>query len=593
MKELFRRLSLCPRLAWEILAASFLANLMSLATSIYVILVLNRYVGYGSDGTLYTLTTGVLIASGLGFAFSEVRARLAGAVSLAPDEELGERTLAALSRARLNDMNRLPAGHHQEMLGALSTVQGAFDAVNISAMLDAPFLLMFLLAIALISPWLMLLTFVAVAVSAALTLSGLRQGEADGLALRKQSLTHSNLMTSAAAGAETVRAYLGAGFVQRAWRGQQAALETLREAINRRRMKARMRMETSSVLLRVAIYAVGAMLAVSGEMNVGGLIGASILSSKVLGMTTGFLHAYLASRRGEEALTRLQEFHALPLEPLSGAALRQYTGRLEFRDVGFAYSGTASPLFESLNFTLAPGSVLAVTGRNGAGKSTFCRLAAGLLEPGRGQVLADGVDLRQMAPDWWRRQLLYMPQEPAFLNATVRENITLAEAEPDSPETQERLQRAVNAAALRRFLDTSREGLDMAISEGGRSLPLGIRRRIALARALMNTGRLAVFDDPTEALDAEGCQAVYMVLNALARAGLTLVVATADPSIIKGAGYVLDMNEKPTPRLSVSTPAASSRQAAPPSQTSPAAPTAPISSGMSSGLLKPSNAEEA
>gem|GEM_PF-6337970 len=133
----------------------------------------------------------------------------------------------------------------------------------------------------------------------------------------------------------------------------------------------------------------------------------------------------------------------------------------------------------------------------------------------------------------------------------------------------------------------------MAISEGGRSLPLGIRRRIALARALMNTGRLAVFDDPTEALDAEGCQAVYMVLNALARAGLTLVVATADPSIIKGAGYVLDMNEKPTPRLSVSTPAASSRQAAPPSQTSPAAPTAPISSGMSSGLLKPSNAEEA
>jgi len=549
MKELLRRLSLCPRLAWEILAASFLANLMSLATSIYVILVLNRYVGYGSDGTLYTLTSGVLIASALGFAFSEVRGRLAGAVSLAPDEELGERTLAALARARLGDLNRLPAGRHQEMIGALSTVQGAFDAANVSAMLDAPFLLMFLLAIALISPWLMLLTFIAVGVSAVLTLAGMRQGEADGLALRKQSLAHSGLVTSAAAGAETVRAFLGAGFVQRAWRGQQAALETLRAAMDRRRVKARMRMETSSVLLRVAIYAVGAMLAVSGEMNVGGLIGASILSSKVLGMTTGFLHAYMAARRGEEALVRLDEFHALPLEPLSGAALRQYTGRLEFRDVGFAYSGTASPLFESLHCKLAPGAILAVTGLNGAGKSTFCRLAAGLLEPGRGQVLADGVDLRQMAPDWWRRQVLYMPQEPSFLNTTVRENITLAEPNPDSQESRERLQRAVNAAALRRYLDTSREGLDMPVSEGGRMLPLGIRRRIALARALMSPGRLAVFDDPTEALDAEGCQAVYAVLNALAKAGLTLIVATADPSIIKGAGFVLDMNEKPTPRL--------------------------------------------
>jgi ATP-binding cassette subfamily C protein LapB len=549
MKELLRRLSLCPRLAWEILAASFLSNLMSLSTSIYVILVLNRYVGYGSDGTLYTLTTGVLIASGLGFAFSEVRGRLAGAVSLAPDEDLGERTLAALARARLNDMNRLPAGRHQEMLGALAAVESSFDASNVSAMLDAPFMVMFLLAIALISPWLMLITFLAVSASVVFTLAGVRQGEADALTLRTEGQKHANLMVSAAAGAETVRAYLGAGFIERAWRGQQRSLAALREVIDRRRVKGRMRLETSTVLLRVAIYAVGAGLAVSGEMNVGGLIGASILSSKVLGMATSFLHAYLATRRGEEALERLREFHALPLEPLSGAALRQYSGRLEFRDAGFAYSGTASPLFESLNFTLAPGSVLVVTGYNGAGKSTFCKLAAGLLEPGRGQVLADGVDLRQMAPDWWRRQLLYMPQEPTFLNATVRENITLAEPEPESPESQARLNQAVRAAALRRFLDGSRQGLDMDIVEGGRTLPLGIRRRIALARALMNPGRLVVFDDPTEGLDAEGCQAVYVVLNALAKAGLTLIVATGDPNIMKGAGFVLDMNEKPVPRF--------------------------------------------
>jgi len=109
------------------------------------------------------------------------------------------------------------------------------------------------------------------------------------------------------------------------------------------------------------------------------------------------------------------------------------------------------------------------------------------------------------------------------------------------------LSQAVRAAALRRFLDVSREGLDMGMPDGGRTLPLGVRRRIALARALMNPGRLAIFDDPTEGLDIEGCQAVYGVLNALAKAGLTIIVATADPNIIKGAGFILDMNEKPTP----------------------------------------------
>jgi ATP-binding cassette subfamily C protein LapB len=553
MKELLRRLSLCPRLAWEILAASLLANLMSLATSIYVILVLNRYVGYGSDGTLYTLTSGVLIASALGFAFGEVRNRLADAVSLASDEDLDEKTLASVARARLSDLNSLPAGRHQEMLGALAMAKASFDGATVSAVLDAPFMLVFLLAIVLISPWLMLLTFVAVALSTVLTFAGLRQAEVDGQTLRKESQAHANLMASASAGAETVRAFLGAGFVQAAWRKQVVALAKLNEAIGRRRTKARMRTETSNTLLRVSIYAVGAMLAVSGEMNVGGLIGASILSAKVLQMATSFLHAYLGLRRGEEALIRLGEFHAMSLEPLSGAALRQFSGRLEFRDVGFAYSGTTSPVFESVSFTLPPGAILAVTGLNGSGKSTFCKLAAGLLEPGRGQVLADGVDLRQMAPDWWRRQLLYLPQEPVFLSGTVRENIALAESDPQGPEAQERLQQAVRAAALRRFLDRSRQGLDMEIADGGRSLPLGIRRRIALARALMNPGRLAVFDDPTETLDAEGCQAVYGVMNALAKAGLTIIVATGDPNLIKGAGLLLDMNEKPTPRLTPQT----------------------------------------
>ncbi|HWR04849.1 MAG TPA: ABC transporter ATP-binding protein [Humidesulfovibrio sp.] len=549
MKELLRRLSLCPRIAWEILAASFLSNLMSLASSIYVILVLNRYVGYGFDGTLYTLTSGVLIASALGFAFGEVRSRLAGVVSQGPDEELGERTLAALARTRLGDLYRLPHGRHQEMLGALQQVQGSYDASNVSAVLDAPFMLIFLLAIALIHPWLMVLTFVAVGLTTVLTLTGLRKGEADGLKYQQESQQHRNLLSSAVSGAETVRAFLGGEFLRRTWRRQVDALAELRQLMDGRRQKSRMRLESVTVLLRVFIYAIGAMLAVAGDMSVGGLIGASILSSKVLQMSTAFLQAFLAGRRGEQALMRLSEFHAMPLEPLSGAALRAFSGRLEFRDVGFAYSGTASPLFESLNFTLMPGTVLCVTGLNGAGKTTFCKVAAGLLEPGRGQVLADGVDLRQMAPDWWRRQVLYMPQEPGFLNTTIRENITLAEPEPDSAACQERLNQAVRAASLKRFLDTSSQGLDMPIIEGGKTLSLGIRRRIALARALMNPGKLVIFDDPTEGLDSEGCLAVYAILNALAKAGLTLVIATADANVLKGASLVLDMNQKPTPVL--------------------------------------------
>lgn len=194
MNELLRRLSLCPRVAWEILAASFLSNLMSLASSIYVILVLNRYVGYGFDGTLYTLTIGALIASALGFAFGEVRNRLSGVVSQGPDDELAERTLAALARTRLSDLNRLPPVRHQEMLGALQMVRGSYDAATVSAILDAPFMLIFLLAIALISPWLMLLTFVAVGLAALFSVLGMRKAEADGLKYQQEMQAHRTLL---------------------------------------------------------------------------------------------------------------------------------------------------------------------------------------------------------------------------------------------------------------------------------------------------------------------------------------------------------------------------------------------------------------
>lgn len=547
MKELFRRLALRPRLAWEILFASFLANLMSVASSIYVILVLNRYVGYGFDGTLYSLTTGVLIASFLGMGFSSVRGRLAAAVSLLPDSELNEKTLTAFTRARLSALLRMPPGRHQEMLAALKTVEFAYDSHNLSAVLDAPFILLFLLAIAFIHPLLAVISILAIAATILFTLSGMRSNAPLDERQRDQGIAHRNLMLSAVSGAETVRAFLGGDFLRKAWRKQMQSIQELREVMDIARDRGKVRLESVSVLLRISIYCFGAMLAVVGDMSVGGLIGASILSSKAMQMSSSFLQSVLLGRKAEEALVQLAEFHELPLEPISGSAVREFSGRLEFRDVGFAYSGSSGPVFESLSFTLPPGSILAVTGFNGSGKSTFCKLVTGLLEPGRGLVLADGIELRQFAPDWWRRQLLYLPQEPTFLNATIRENILLAELEPESPAVQERLNQAVRAAALRRFLDVSRQGLDMEIAEGGRTLPVGIRRRVALARALMNQGRLVVFDDPTEGLDSEGCLAVYNILNALAKAGVSIIVATVDPNILKGAAYVLDMNEKPTP----------------------------------------------
>ncbi len=545
MKELFRRLFLVRQLAWEILAASLFINVLSLASPIFVIQVLNRYVGYGFDGTLVTLTSGTLLAAGLGFAFASVRSRLAAAVSVGPDKELSARVLAALVQVRLAALARIPQNKLHEVLGGLQTVQSAYSATQISAVLDLPFVFVFLLAIFLLSPILALLTLLAAAAALAGGWLNVKQGREAYRDMQQHTVAHRNLVASAINGADTLRVFLGGPYVRKLWDSQMEAMLFLQRRLTEQRGLGQTLIGTSAMLLRVLVYAFGAMLVVGGDLSMGGLIGVSILSAKVVQMASSFLQAAFLLDKAQESLRLLDEFQRLPRESLSGTALRAFSGKVELRDLAFGYPTSTGPLFESLNLTLEPGSILGVLGYNGSGKSTLTRLLAGLLEPSRGQILIDGVELRQLSMEWWRRQILYVPQDPSFLSGSFRDNILLAAPET----TPERLNEAVRLADLRRYLDLSPDGLEAPILEGGRDLPMGIRKRLALARALVTPGRLAILDEPTEGLDGEGHAAVYGVLTALAKAGLTLVVITRDPNILKAAGQILDLSEKPVPKV--------------------------------------------
>ena len=169
--------------------------------------------------------------------------------------------------------------------------------------------------------------------------------------------------------------------------------------------------------------------------------------------------------KAKQALDLLREFSKLPLERERGSAISSYSGALEFRDVAFNYHGSNNPLFESLSLKVEPGSVLVVTGANGTGKTTLARLILGLYEPNRGFVLADGLDLKQAAAEWWRKQVIYLPQEPSLLNATIEENLRINNPEADPA----RLNEVIDLAGLRRFVDESQNGLETRSStmDGG------------------------------------------------------------------------------------------------------------------------------
>lgn len=545
MRELLRRLSLHPFLAFEICLASLFINILSLASPIFVIQVLNRYVGYGFDGTLITLTVGMLIAGILNHAFTVIRVRLASAVNVGPDRMLSETVLGCLARAKMSSLGRIPPARIHELMGGIQVVQSGYDASVICSVLDMPFFLLFVGATFFLSPVLALITVLAIGCSILAGWLNMRRGKRMTDAMRNESVVHRGNLANAISGADTVRAFGGRGFLTEVFQTQMGKLQQIKRDIVQRGTRGQAVLQSIAMLLRVLVYAVGAREVVAGSMSTGGLIGASILSGKALAVSASFMKSRAMIAQAGQMMLSLQEFVRQPLESESGTELKNYNGRIEIKDLGFAYHGSTGPLFEGLEVKIEPGNFVIITGHNGAGKTSLVRLLLGLIDPGRGQILAGGVDVRQLSAPWWRKQVMYLPQEPTFLNATIRENICLNNPNMDD----ERLNRVVEIAGLKKYLDTSVKGLEAPVVNGGAELAVGIRRRLALARALSVQGAVAVLDEPAEGFDIEGLRVMDMIIQSMVKAKKTMIIVSQDMRLMQRADIIIDLGHKPKPHV--------------------------------------------
>ncbi len=558
MGELWNRFKSRPSLTTEVIAASLFANILALASPLFVIQVLNRYVGQGVDATLAALASGVLIAIGLEFGFRQVRLRLARGLSKQKDTDLATGSFGILTSAETSALMRIPHGERREIIRGLETVESAFSPSNIAAVIDVPFALLFAIALFLLSPHL-----AAVAVTFMVLLFGLailsqRSLREPTMALSANQNDVSGILTNANNAIDTVRFFGGRGLLTRIWDETASRSRLMRALISRRQTLVQTLTQSAQALMSVFIYSLGAWLVVHGQLDVGLLIGANILSARALGPVIKLAQMGESFAKADSALEKVREFATLPVESEAGAKLSAYNGQLELRDISFTYPGATTPVFEGLNVKLPPGGVMVVTGSNGAGKSTLARIAVSLMRPDRGQVLADGVDIQQLDPAWWRKQVMYLPQEPTFINGSIRENLEAA----NPNQSEETMMRIIREVGLGRYVDENPEGMDAKLTGGGANMALGERRRLAFARAMFVGGKLAILDEPTEGLDDEGTAFVYSALIDMARRGKTIIAFTRNKQIVRAATLILDLDTKPTPVLRTHKPTATNQEAA-------------------------------
>jgi len=533
--ELTRRLRARPVLVAELSVATACLNLLALADTIYTMILLRRYIAHGFDGTLALLTVGVLVAVGLQWLLASVRRVLTQGLGPERDQALAADVLTALAGAEMGALHGVPREETALAAADLGEVQASCDAQAVCALLDAPFALLFTASVFFLSPVLAGVVLLGLAVTVVAGRAGVRAVAGQARAQARAKGEARAALAQAFACADTVRVFRGLELCRDAFVAAQERVLGLGRAGQQARGVSQAMVLGAGVLVRVALYAVGARLVVDGSLSVAGLIGAAIMGSYALSRAAGGVQVYQLTVQAAQAMERLEALGALPREASGGQRPEAFAGGLELRGVTFSFGGPA--LFSGLDLTLPPGGVLVVRGPNGAGKTTLLRLLGGLLRPTAGTLLADGRPLAGLDPAWWRAQLAWLPQEPFFLPGTVRQNIELAAPGLDPAVLRD----VVRRAGLERFLDTSEQGVETPVADAGRTLPVGIRKRLALARALAAPGRLVLLDEPTAGMDASGAQAVYEAMNAMARQGRTLVVVSADPNIVKGAALVLDL----------------------------------------------------
>ena len=541
MRELIARLSAHPWLLGQLVVASVLLNTLGLASSIYTILVLNQYVSHGITGTLVTLSVGVVLAVAFEFGLRRTRMHIAATIGSESDQQLNEGAVGLILTARLPELEAIPMGQRSELLSGLRRLDQMYSPANIASLLDVPFIPMFLLALGLLS-WQLALIAIAfiglVAASGYWTRRALehQHRQFSRLAAEDQALTHSaNHVT------ETVRCFSTDALLMEQWQATDARLRSLRQRIQAQEGNLQNITQGAQTLLSVGIIGWGAPLVVAGELSVGALIGANILAARSLAPVSRFMHLLEPLGRARETTTQLQRLLKLPTETEQGHRLPRYQGSLSADQVSFSWPGQSTPVLAALDFQLAPGQVMAVTGNNGSGKTTLAKLLLGLYPPTKGRILVDDINLAGLNPRWWRDQILYLPQEPLFLNTSLRRNLTRDRADWDDDALWQVLQRV----GLHSFVADHPQGLARPLTQLGQDLSPGQRRRLALARALLTDGQLVVFDEPTEGLDNDGIEIVYRIMIELAQHHKTLVIMTHDPKLISGAGLQLDLTTQP------------------------------------------------
>lgn len=292
------------------------------------------------------------------------------------------------------------------------------------------------------------------------------------------------------------------------------------------------------LVLQSLILGVGAFLAIEGHVDIGVVIGVSLLSTRALAPIDGVVGGWSSIIETRKAISRLNETLRKRRTAKPKLPLPRPRGQISVQNLTYEPADLGRPILRDVNLDVKPGEFVAIIGMTTSGKSTLLRMLTGGLTPTHGTVRLDGNELR----NWSRTELEhytgYMPQETQMLDGTVAETI----ARYDPALDPKAVVQAAADAGIHEIILGYPKGYNTPVGPNGMPLAAGHRQFIALARALYRRPPVILLDEPNASLDAEGDRRLAAVLAALKQRQATVVLVTQRPGLLDHVDRVVVMN---------------------------------------------------
>ncbi|WP_374277578.1 type I secretion system permease/ATPase [Azonexus sp.] len=524
----------------DVLGAALMINLIALALPMFTMNVYDRVVPNRAIETLWVLALGVIAMLCVDMVLRSLRGYFIDLASARIDLQLSagimERVLGVRMEAR-------PAavGAFSSNLRSFETVRDFITSASVTAFIDLPFALLFMLVIALIAwPLIFPLLFGIVVVVVYAYILQHKMHDLSETTYRAGALRNATLVESLSA-LETIKTQGAEAVMQSKWEKSVAFVARVNN-----RMRFLAAAATNGALeiqqvLNVLVVVVGVYLIADNQLSMGGLIACTMLSSRALaplGQLVGLLMQY---HNAKVALTSLEQVMKNPVERPADASFvhrPELKGDIEFRDVQFNYPNSQIAALKGITCRVRAGEKVVVIGRIGSGKTTLQKLLLGLYLPTSGSVSIDGVDLRQLDPADLRRNIGYVAQDVTLFYGTLRDNIAIGAPYADDAA----IVAAAEVGGLSDFVNRHPDGFDMMIGERGDSLSGGQRQGVAIARAFLMDPPILLLDEPTSAMDFSSEQQFKQRLKALA-AHKTVLIVTHRNSLLDLADRVIVIDD--------------------------------------------------